>query len=114
MAAAKFDETKTFGFLSCILGVCIIACRYSWPMVFEVVVHPDFQRRGLATCMLKRALAALKEGGVPGADAGCVHAQQRAVRLHKPGLSAGGRESNVLYSCGAVTQVADGSNSNKG
>lgn len=48
-----------------LVGVCMIACRYAWPMVFEVAVHPDFQQRGLATRMLKKALTALKEGGYP-------------------------------------------------
>ena len=50
-----------------LVGACIIALRYrySWPMVFDIAVHPDFQRRGLATRMLKRALTALKEGGYP-------------------------------------------------
>jgi ribosomal protein S18 acetylase RimI-like enzyme len=42
-----------------LIGACLINESVGWPNVWNIVVHPAYQGRGLATNMLKRALATL-------------------------------------------------------
>lgn len=44
-----------------LVGACLISIWEEWPNVYEVAVKPSFQKKGLATNMIKRALTSLKE-----------------------------------------------------
>ena len=49
-------------------GRLVGLCLCCGPSVYHTEVHPDYQRRGIATCMLKRALTVCAERGVPRLD----------------------------------------------
>jgi ribosomal protein S18 acetylase RimI-like enzyme len=42
-------------------GACLINESVGWPNLWNIVVHPAYQGRGLATNMLKRALSTLHQ-----------------------------------------------------
>lgn len=44
-----------------LIGACLISNWEEWPNVYDVAVKPSFQKKGLATNMIKRALTILKE-----------------------------------------------------
>jgi len=43
-------------------------CLCCGPSLYFIEVHPDYQRQGIATHMLKRALTVLADGGIPRFD----------------------------------------------
>lgn len=42
-----------------LIGACLISLWEEWPLVFDLVVHPERQGRGIARRMLQRALTTL-------------------------------------------------------
>lgn len=56
-ASTLIYETKT----NQLIGACLISIWEKWPNVYDVAVKPSFQKKGLATNMIKRALTILKE-----------------------------------------------------
>lgn len=43
-----------------LVGACLISMWEDWPLVYDIAVDPSYQRKGLCTKMLKRALTKLK------------------------------------------------------
>jgi ribosomal protein S18 acetylase RimI-like enzyme len=52
------NSNKLIG--ACIIGLGRCITQPAVPKVFDIAVHPHYQRRGLATKMLKKALTILK------------------------------------------------------
>lgn len=49
------NETKE------LVGACLISLWEGWPNIYDIVVKPSHQGKGLASLMIKRALTVLKE-----------------------------------------------------